>query len=261
MNFKRWIFSEWAKFGFEKEQKIPRKDPADEQPINPIDSHMIIDELARKPALGFDRPHQVWTDVIQWGNHPGSIRIDISPLGSYKVLMRRQMTDLTGETAWICVGVKNLNETDQDRNESAIAADIYDKIREIHLQLPLGASHECPKFEKIVWGLYDATKKEYPDYCMFPYGIKKMDENYYKIIFEFRGHGVESPTRGRAEQFNIDIYFDKSKGLVRCWGYNIDSTVGQHSWKVQPSEWDEYFSPTQPIHEISDIITTIFSTY
>lgn len=261
LNFKKWALAEWAKFGFEKERMISRKNAKDENPINPIDSHQIIDELRRMPALGFDRPHHVWTDVIQWGDHPGSLRIDISPLGSYKVLMRRKMSDLQGETTWICVGVLNLNETSHNTNEVAIAHKVYEQLKTIHTQLPHGASHECPAFEKIVWSLYDATRKDYPDYYMFPTGIKKINENYYKLIFEFRGHGVESPTRGRAEQFNIDIFWDKEKGLVRCWGYNIDSKIRQHTWTVQPSEWDEYFSPTQPVNEITTIVTKILSTY
>jgi hypothetical protein len=96
---------------------------------------------------------------------------------------------------------------------------------------------------------------------MFPIGMYKKSENYHKYVFEFRGHGVEAPTGGRAEQFNIDLSWNQNKGLIHCWGYNIDSTTRQHSWKVQPSEWDEYFAPTQDTKEIVESISRIFMTY
>ena len=96
---------------------------------------------------------------------------------------------------------------------------------------------------------------------MFPIGMYKKSENYHKYVFEFRGGGVEAPTAGRAEQFNIDLLWEPKRGLIRCWGYDIDSTTRQHSWKVQPSEWDEYFAPTQDTKEIVESISRIFMTY
>jgi hypothetical protein len=96
---------------------------------------------------------------------------------------------------------------------------------------------------------------------MFAPKIKEMSDDYYKIYFGFKGHGVEAPSALRAEQFDIDIVFDKKKGLIRCWGYNIDSPTSQHKWAPQPSEWDEWFAPSQSIDEIVEAIINNLMVY
>ena len=88
-----------------------------------------------------------------------------------------------------------------------------------------------------------------------------MNSDYYKIDFEFRGSGAGSPNQSTALQFNIDIIFDKEKGLIRCWGYDIDSPSNKKQFNIKPSEWDEYFSPQESNSKIISIITTTFMTY
>ena len=88
-----------------------------------------------------------------------------------------------------------------------------------------------------------------------------MNDNYYKIIFEFKGGGQGVPGSSIAMQFDIDLIFDKKKGLVRCWGYDIDSPVKKRKFNLQPSEWDEYFSPHEKNSKIVGMIVTTFMTY
>lgn len=262
LDFKTWL--EMADYGFDKVKKPTgaKAPPDDALPIDPIDSHLIIRELRRMPPLGQFLPEVKWNDVINWGNEVGALQIDISPLGSYKIVTRRKVKDLQGETTWICKGVLALNEeSEYNKNEPEIADELYQTLKEVSGQMIQGPAKEYPHFEKLANALNNATAREYPDYCMFPVGFKKISDDYYKCVFEFRGHGMEAPTTMRAEQFDIDLYWDKKKGLIRCWGYDIDSQTKQHDWRVMPSEWDEWFSPGQPIKEICEIVVGIFMTY
>jgi hypothetical protein len=96
---------------------------------------------------------------------------------------------------------------------------------------------------------------------MFPKGLKKIKENYYKVFFEFKGSGAGAPGSIRAEQFNIDLAFDENKGLLKCWGYNIDSPMKQRLFIAQPSEWYEYFSPKEDKNKIIKCIIKTLMTY
>jgi hypothetical protein len=70
-----------------------------------------------------------------------------------------------------------------------------------------------------------------------------------------------STSGGILKQFDIDLNFEKDKGLLRCWGYNITSPFKSSQWEIEPSEWDEKFSPKQPFEEIIECITKIFMQY
>lgn len=143
-----------------------------------------------------------------------------------------------------------------------LASEMYDHLEKLSIEMIDSAQRDYPEFSRLVEKMVSAVRRDYPSYCMFPAGLKKINENYFKIYFEFRGHGVLAPPRQkRMEQFDIDLFWDKSKGLVRCWGYNIESSLGQHDWTPAPSEWDEWFAPSQPIEEIIECVKRIFSTY
>jgi hypothetical protein len=52
------------------------------------------------------------------------------------------------------------------------------------------------------------------------------------------------------EQFYIDMSYNQKTGMIRSMGVGVQSPTRQHTWTIQPSEWDEYFSNTQPEEEI-----------
>lgn len=271
LSFKRWaLLKEWADFGMGK--TLADKDLASEEiggtvphegdsPIDPVDSEMIMNELIRLPPLGLFSARSKMSNILEWGYNAGALQVYISPLGSYKSIIRRKVKDLQGETTWVCKKVVDFNENEHNQNEIPLAHEIYECLLEINKE-----EHDAPKmmyedFDKLAYKIFNEVKRHYPAYCMFPIGMKKMDEGYYKIIYEFRGHGVETPGGSRAEQFNIDIFWDKNKGLTKIWGYNIDSKVRQHTWAIQPSDFEEWFSPTQPIENVVENVKTILMTY
>ena len=266
--FKHWLLSEVADYGFDQDQRNKPKGGTEEiegtSPFKPIDGSKIIAELTTFPAIGPNRPRQKWNDVVEWGQGPGAIQVGVTPLGSMKIVVRRLTKDLYGEETWICQRVIPLGDNEAENQEIAIAHDVYDKLAEVANAMIPGPANAYDELERLSWKLWAATKRDHPSYCMFPIGMRKQNENYYKLVFEFRGHGVlrhKSGRPGRAEQFNIDVIWDDKKGLIRVLGYDIASTLGQHSWQVKPSEFNEYFSPQQEHEEIIKNITKIFLQY
>lgn len=269
LSFIHWtLLKEWADFGFEKKLsdfkadqlggKIPYEGSG---PINPIDSEIITDELHRLPPLGHFSCRSKMSNLLEWGHDVGALQVFISPLGSYKTIIRRKTRDLQGEETWICKDVIEFDENEFNDYEIVLAHKIYENLYKFHKEEFDSPKKEYKDFDKLAHSIFSEVRRHYPAYCMFPVGMKKMNEEYYKIIYEFRGHGVEAPGGNRAEQFNIDIFWDKNKGLIKCWGYNIDSKVRQHTWSIQPSDFEEWFSPTQDVKKIAQTIKTILMTY
>jgi hypothetical protein len=269
LSFKRWAFlKEWADFGFEKKMSdlkaaelggtVPHEGDG---LIDPIDSELITDELRRLPPLGYFSCRYKMSNLLEWGYDVGALQVFISPLGSYKSVIRRKIRDLQGEETWVCKKVIDFNENEHNKNEVPLAHQIYDCLNELHKEEFDSPKSEYKEFDKLAHALFNEVKRNYPAYCMFPVGMKKMDEGYYKIVYEYRGHGAETPTRLRAEQFNIDLFWDKKKGLIKCWGYEVDSHMRQHNWMVQPSEFEEWYAPTQEIKKIVHSIKIMLMTY
>ena len=258
--FKTWL--EWADYGFERQPpKMDSKD--DELPFDPINSEIIIKELLSLGKVGNKPPKHAWHTCLEYGDktQPGAMEIDISPLGSYKVITRKKIRTLEGELVGICKHILSLNEHDtKNSNEVPIAHKVYSVLEIIDGIMLDVAKPAYPEFKKLVHYLASAASRLAPE-IMFYKGTKFLDENYALIWFELHGAGIEAPGNQRIEQFNIRINFDKEKGLIRCWGHDVASPMRQHEWQVQPSEWDEYFAPTQSMKEITEAIVGAFRTY
>ena len=266
--FKNWLIKEFADFGFDDPDKNKPKggtvEMDGEEPFKVINSSKIMTELYRLSSVGPNRAIRKWNDVVEYGTGPGALRVNISPLGSMKIIVRRMVKDLVGEETWICKHVFPLDDQKDENKEISIAHNVYETVTEIANDMIDGPDKEFEELDRLAWKMWTASKRNHPSYCMFPVNLRKQNENYYKLVFEFKGQGVLrqiSPKPGRAEQFNIDLYWDKNKGLIRCWGYDIDSTLSQHSWRVQPSMFDEWFSPHQNQEQIIDNTISIFMQY
>lgn len=262
MQFKKFIYTEARDiFGFELEKKKPTNKEEDRKlPIDPINSEIIMGELARLP-LGGKIPINDWSDTVEWGRGQyGAIRVEMSPLGSYKATVRRRIIDLMGEATWICKKVIPFKEDLHAKNEAILAHDVHEylkKIDEAGVEAPMPQYDEL---EKLARAIAANSRHRGPEVLIFE-GIKKLDHNNYLIFYGYRGHGVEAPGAHRGEQFNINVQFDPFRGLLRSWGCEVLSPTRVHRWELQPSEWDEYFSPAQPLSEIVDNIMNVFSAY
>jgi hypothetical protein len=263
--FREWAsLKEMADYGFEKHSNKPQggtENPTEEGPLHVVKSNLIMDELVRHP-IGKLRPKQKFEDTIIYGDGPGSLLIEVTPLGSEKIVIRRLVKDLIGENTWICKHVYPIGDNKDRAQEIPIAHDMHDILTEISKEMVEGPAKEFDGLEKLSWSLWQAAKRDHPSYVMFPVALRRQSDNYYKLVFEFKGHGVEKMrTGGRAEQFDIDVYWDKTKGMIRIWGYDLQSSMRQHDWKVGISEFNEYFSPGQPREEIVKNVIHIFLKY
>lgn len=268
LNFKTWILNEIANFGFGGETiskiqggTVPM---LGDEIFSKIDTSRILKELANLTMSGPFAARRTWEDTLQYGNGFGSIKINVTPLGSERFIIRQLIHDLKGEETYICHHVIPLDDYQDQNRETEIANILYEKIKELSRNEVFGPVAKYDKFKDLAMGLWTRAKINHPSYCMFPVGFKKMNENYYKAIFEFRGNGVYSQNNkpsGRSEQFHLDVYWDPDKGLIRSWGYPIDSSLGRHAWGIQPSEWDEVFSPNQNSKQIIDNIIKSFMQF
>jgi len=268
-NFQQWIkrrdhpcVKEWADFGFSKQKDDCKKYTDDDQtPLNPFDVQEMFDEMLRMPSINSHKAKKRWADTLEWGQDIGALLLDISPLGSFKITIRRKITDLQGEMRWICKKIISLNERNYNTDEGPRAVEVYEAVKDIGKQMIDSPKSDYEDFHTLVRHLFSQSRLHFPSYCMFSPKIKQINENYYKIYFDMKGHGVESPSATRVEQFNIDILMDKEKGLIRCWGYDVKSPTKGHKWEIVPSEWDEWYAPSQPIEEIVDIVINTLLFY
>src|SRR4051812_25751210 len=96
-------FSEWMTktpeemFGYSKPFDEPPKNAIyEDMPLNRLRPDGVISELIRNGKVGTKEPRRTWNDVIEWGTEPGAIMTDLSPLGSFRMTIRRQINDLEG---------------------------------------------------------------------------------------------------------------------------------------------------------------------
>lgn len=267
LSFKYWLANEVADYGFDNANnqilggtEIMKGDGV----FQHIKPSIIVNELLQMPKLGPLEATNHVDDEVQWGNEVGAIKVTITPLGSMKATTKRLTKDLEGNKTWVLESVYPIKDYKDEHKEIEIANKVFDEITKINKQPTLGPDSEYEEIERLAQKLWHTTKKQHPSYIMFPTQLRKQDENYYKLVYEFRGQGMGTPINGktgRAEQFNIDLVYYPKKGMIRCFGYDIDSTAGQRKFQLEPSEWDEYFSPKQEDSAIIENIVKLFLQY
>lgn len=264
IDFSKWFF-EYADYGFEsrkptaKQEKNTQTDNDDAKPWKLFKIKKFFEEL--KYLLNSDNKKtlKVWEEELSWLENGNVVEVNINPFGSLRITTRKIIKDLQGVDTKICKHVLDIDDYQINREENT-ARYIYKKIlkfREKNIDYP----SKDYNLKKLAHELFNKVRLKYPEYIMFPVGMKEVSKDYYKIIFEFKGQGQGVPGSSIAMQFDIDLFFDKEKGLIRCWGYDIDSPVKKRQFNPQPSEWNEYFSPHEKISKIVGMITTTFMTY
>jgi hypothetical protein len=260
--FKEWLFKEDI-FGFEK-NKPKENIVLDQNPILPINAHVVIETLIGSNVSG-QGAFSEYPDQIQWGKNPGAIQMVISPLGSFKSIIRRLQINLEGKEVWSCkriIPYKDILKATKQINED-IAHDLLDVIKEINKEQIEAPYNEYKKLESLVLktASYCRRKDIIPEVFIYR-GIKQIRKNEnYLIFFDCRGQGVEAPGSSRVEQFIIDMSYNPKTGMIKCFGHDVQSRTKGHVWYPQPSEWEEYFSPSQKDSEIYEAIGAAFKTY
>lgn len=266
LTFKDYILQEQRKdiFAFEKSPPSSRESQIDETPIEPINIELMMNELSRF-KLNEQKPFSKFLNHIQWGKYNGATQMVVSPLGSFKSIIRRLQTNLEGNDVWICKRIlpyKDIMHANLkiDENLAHLLFEEIEKISETQLESAIG---DYGDLEKLVTKLSQEVQKPkiLPKIFIFM-GTKEIKYNeHYIIYFELTGQGVEAPTANRVEMFAIEMCYNNKTGLIKSFGHDVQSPKKGHRWYPQPSEWEEYFSPAQPLKEITNSICAALSTY
>lgn len=252
LKFQNWLL-EYTNYEIPQEDNNDQNMPWKEFKVNEFISY--LKNLIKKDGKKITKD---WEEEVEWIENGENFEVNVNPFGSLRITCRKIISDLNGEKTRICKYVYSINER-KTNEERKLAEFIYNKSIKISNKKIDYVSKEY-NIETLAKDLYNEVSKNHPK-IMFPTKLRKMNDNYYKIIFEFRGQGVGIPGSLIGLEFNIDLTFDKEKGLIKCWGYDINSPVGKRQWNIQPSEWSEYFSPKENIENIIKMISKTFSTY
>ena len=246
-------------FGFDRQRKLELDKPKSDKPINPLNTEIVLGELSKLP-LGPKGARFSWSDLVEWGSGlPGSVQVNISPLGAYKTIIRKKILDLEGKETWICKKVIPLHELDKGPNEQTLVDTIYELVKEVDNELEEMPIRDFGKFENFVYSLSGKLRQHAPDIFSME-GLTRTSDNDYIIYFNLNGSGLEAPTARRLEQFHVNLSYYPHAGVIRCWANDVSSPTNQHKWEIVPSRWDEFFSPAQPRKEIEDAITLFLKT-
>lgn len=266
-SFEDWLLIKESKdiFGFEKAKLYSAESKSsEEKPIGAISIESMMNELL-KFKLNDQKPFSKFVNHIQWGEHNGATQMVISPLGSFKSIIRRLQTDLTGKPVWICKNIlpyKDVMEANLKIDEN-LAHMLFEKIEHANEKQLESAIGDYVDLENLTVKLIQECQKTrfMPKLFIFTRAKEIKPNEHYIIEFELKGQGIEAPGSSRVEAFNIHLQYDPKKGIIRSFGHEIQSPTKGHKWMPMPSEWDECFSPAQPVIEIIDSICGALSTY
>ncbi len=268
----KFMINEWfgvppeRLYGFSDKIAISKPNVYEEEPLKPLEPSLILDELTWLGPINNKKPNRLFETVVDYGHSADRMQVVISPFGSLKVIIRKVATTLEGSYTPICYSIYplindyNKNGDSDDRIENLLANKIADKLIEIDNRNIMGGVKNYENLKELTLELARNVRANHPK-CMHFEGVVSPNENEYTIYLQYNGQGVEAPSARRVEQFDIHLQYYKESGLIRCWGNEITSPTRQHLWQVQPSEWDEYFSPNQKPSEIVECVMNALYTY
>ncbi len=250
-------------FGFDKKNKFVKQVDKDPYPVRSVKNSLIL-ELLKKYRLGSKTSESAFPDELLWGDRDevGSINLDISPLGSQKIIIHRRLKDLKGNLVWVCKKVYPENKTEEEVGEiteDKIALTILKDLNDIHAEKLDVAKERYDNLKNLITKTTRECNKVTPKWFVLQ-GTRKLNDNSYLIIYNITGTGTGSHNSYRIDEFLININFNPENGLIRCWGNEVSSPLVRE-YNLMPSEWDEVFMPTQSLSEISDCIAAALSTY
>jgi hypothetical protein len=266
------LFQEWltkspeVMYGFRPNMARAKVPFYQEEPIEAFNTDKFMTSLGKMGQIDHLVVDDSWPCQLTYGQGLGKIYIVASPYGSYKIILRRYVTDAQGNLTPICrLVVPLVNDFNHrgpnDPGEEVLAVKMFDKVKQINKeQFPAPNTNWHEQFVKFVYEFGKVTKLKHPEIMKFA-GIVKLNNLNYIVIFDLKGAGVGGPLNTKTNKFLINLQYLPDRGLLRSWGYDVWSP--SISWEYQPaySEWDEYFCPTQPKEQIISCLMEIFMTY
>lgn len=253
-------------FGFDRRSGAskPVRVGGSDGPITDISSDLVIEFMMSRPVCGAE-PVSEFSNQIRWGEHHGAVEMVISPLGSYKSIIRRLQPDLEGREVWVCKRVMPYKEMLSanivvDEKIGWVLLEEVERIKKQDIEAPSGEYDGLQGLVHKASRLFQ-RKGVIPEIFVYR-GVRELERGLnYLIVFEVRGHGVEAPGSARVEQFVVNMSYNPKTGMIRSFGHDVQSPTRGHRWYPQPSEWDEYFSSGQGEDEVLGCIGGALSTY
>ena len=269
LEFKSWFNKSPEEiYGFGDKQDVSDKENEvyEQNPIQHLDSNALLDNLQRLGPIGTKKPYRSKASILEFGDDFGKYIISVSPLGSFKILLRRDIKDLKGHPAPILIRcyplVNDYKHLSGFNDEEKLSQYIYDQIKKLNDSnieyCKEGYTNE--EFLKLVLKISQALRNKHPEIMYFNEVVRINDHNY-TISYGYKGAGNGLPAWRRALQFQVHLQNIPRLGLIRTWGNEVSTSNKSPEWEIQPSEWDEVFANTQKPEDIIENINRIFSTY
>ncbi len=256
-------FEMWLEniFGLSKKESGKAVVKADDLPIKNLSVPKMMDYLSEQ-TIGTKEGKVAFANEVRWGVGPGAIRVTVST--SYGVFMERLGKDLLGDDVWITKKVFQIND-DVERMgyEYILSEDITQHAKIIDSKL---LDYPKSKYDVRPLAINTANKLRQVARDMFMFNsLREITENTYVIQFDMMGAGVGAiggSNYDRSLENLVFITFSEQTGVIKLINTDIESNVGQNMiWRMQPSDVNMSFFPTQNIDEISETMAVTFRWY
>jgi hypothetical protein len=260
-SFQKWrTYREWADFGFEKDKDTSVPEKNDDKPLNPLDVE-YVSQLLKRRKIGVKESKLCYFGEIQWGEGPGAIKLEFSPLGGLRVRILKQIPNLIGESMWICkkvIVIKNF----YDEHPDTLIENLSGFLTEVDSQQLDTPSNTYDGLENLVLNMASSLLRHTTQKIFIYEGIRRLKENEdYIIHFGVTGMGVQRQDQKRLDQFAVQVTYNKKEGIIRVGGNELGSHIKNHKWEYDPSEFLEYFMPNQDYKEIIGSTLAHFNSY
>lgn len=273
MNFRLWLEKRNI-WGFDDTDWQPQKPyhplktpfkGNEDLPITAFNVQRMIDELA-KFELGFKRSKVNFFNECQWGENPGAVRVVVTPKINLKI--QKLHYDLEGNKVWVMKKYFFIDDENYAGKEDVVAQEVFDQVKNINDE-QLENPNKDVKLDELVQGLNSRLKGLISSTLLPEHTVKKNSENEFTVYYYMRGGGA-SGYSGASNTHNImevvvNISKHRDTGLIKAMVTVASSlssgSQGGNTWVLMPSDFEEYFMPTQGKREIIEALVTALKTY
>jgi hypothetical protein len=258
LSFKKWLEVSDI-FGFERDKRAEHPDDfLLTRPIERFDVEEMMELLARK-SLGTMKAEITFPNVIQWGNQPGCVKLEVDP--GYRFYVKKLGIDKEGNHRWVTKKMFQLNRNGFGGYEDSVAQEVFEQLESAAKSMIEAPPEDYKDLSNLAERIYTKMKRSAKE-IFFPEGIKKLHDDCYVIKFGVRGQGLEARNQQRVEQNQTMITYDRHQGTIRVINYNLlSNTGGPHEFRIPPSDFECYFFPSQDRDEISEVVATRMRYY
>lgn len=273
MNFRLWLEGKNI-FGFDEEDwgdkspyrpgKAPLRGPQD-LPIERLNVQRVIEELA-KNDLGIKKATSKFFNECQWGSNVGAVRAIITPKINIKI--QKLHKDLEGNDVWIMKKYFFIDDVNYAGKEDVVALEIFDQVKNVNLE-QLEVPNNKVNLKELVQSLSSKMNTLESSILLPSHEIKKASDHEYSLFYFLRGGGRTgysgSGSTKSIMEVLVNLSMQKHTGLIKAMVTvvsNVDSgSRGGGTWVLMPSDFEEYFMPSQGKREIVESIVTALKTY